>query len=265
MERPSRARLLVVLAVLLCVAGAGLIARPPDTPPAIKQTEGWHEWWWTSDRVEDPLYRSPRPLDAAGAQRWELSEDSRIEVLFRLDLTRDIFAPFAARATGHVELDTLDLDGLRFMKMEEFRNTYRQTVDCLLIDDIQFLSGKDRSQEEFFQQGAGDVFATLDDSVRRLEVGLESARLGTAPRYPGATARGDLLMRLPGGRDTTRADVVVTRVGPDRIQVRTLDPIGCSLPRGFDRLAVLAEGWGVPVVPREIAIQLRLELIRGTS
>ncbi len=245
MERPSRARLLVVLAVLLCVAGAGLIARPPDTPPAIKQTEGWHEWWWTSDRVEDPLYRSPRPLDAAGAQRWELSEDSRIEVLFRLDLTRDIFAPFAARATGHVELDTLDLDGI---------------AGTLAIDLAEL-----GSQEEFFQQGAGDVFATLDDSVRRLEVGLESARLGTAPRYPGATARGDLLMRLPGGRDTTRADVVVTRVGPDRIQVRTLDPIGCSLPRGFDRLAVLAEGWGVPVVPREIAIQLRLELIRGTS
>jgi len=244
-ERPSRARLLVVLAVLLCVAGAGLIARPPDTPPAIKQTEGWHEWWWTSDRVEDPLYRSPRPLDAAGAQRWELSEDSRIEVLFRLDLTRDIFAPFAARATGHVELDTLDLDGI---------------AGTLAIDLAEL-----GSQEEFFQQGAGDVFATLDDSVRRLEVGLESARLGTAPRYPGATARGDLLMRLPGGRDTTRADVVVTRVGPDRIQVRTLDPIGCSLPRGFDRLAVLAEGWGVPVVPREIAIQLRLELIRGTS
>lgn len=33
--------------------------------------------------------------------------------------------------------------------MEEFKNYYR-SVDALLIDDIQFFAGKDRSQEEFF-------------------------------------------------------------------------------------------------------------------
>jgi chromosomal replication initiator protein len=34
-------------------------------------------------------------------------------------------------------------------KMGEFRHKYR-TVDVLLIDDIQFLAGKDRTKEEFF-------------------------------------------------------------------------------------------------------------------
>lgn len=39
--------------------------------------------------------------------------------------------------------------GIAENKMHEFRTRYR-SVDVLLIDDIQFLAGKDRTQEEFF-------------------------------------------------------------------------------------------------------------------
>jgi chromosomal replication initiator protein len=34
--------------------------------------------------------------------------------------------------------------------MEDFRRRYRETPDVLLVDDIQFLAGKDSSQDEFF-------------------------------------------------------------------------------------------------------------------
>src|SRR5207249_1531152 len=42
------------------------------------------------------------------------------------------------------------IDGIQNNQLVRFRKKYRQT-DVLLIDDIQFLAGKDRIQEEFFQ------------------------------------------------------------------------------------------------------------------
>jgi len=42
------------------------------------------------------------------------------------------------------------INALRFKKMDEFRARYRDEIDILLLDDIQFIGGKDRSQEEFF-------------------------------------------------------------------------------------------------------------------
>lgn len=49
------------------------------------------------------------------------------------------------------------IDAIRKGDIEKFRKKYRK-VDVLLIDDIQFLAGKDKSQEEFFH-----TFNTLLD------------------------------------------------------------------------------------------------------
>ena len=49
-------------------------------------------------------------------------------------------------------------------KISSFKNKYRN-LDCLLIDDIQFLIGKDSSQEEFF-----NIFNTLKDNGKQIVI-----------------------------------------------------------------------------------------------
>ncbi len=54
------------------------------------------------------------------------------------------------------------ITGIRHNRMDEFKKHYR-SVDALLIDDIQFFAGKDRSQEEFFH-----TFNALLESKQRI-------------------------------------------------------------------------------------------------
>jgi len=65
---------------------------------------------------------------------------------------------------------------LRASKMDEFRSAFRD-IDVLLVDDIQFLEGKERMQEEFFHtfnslfEHSKQIAATSDSHPKDIQMG----------------------------------------------------------------------------------------------
>jgi chromosomal replication initiator protein len=150
--------------------------------------------------------------------------------------------------------------------MAEFRRQYRQ-IDLLLVDDIQFLEGKERTQEEFFH-----TFNALHDAQKQIVL--------TSDRPPKETGLEDrLVSRFEWGLVTdikapdfeTRMAILRKKVEEDNLQISGLDDVLTYIARNRTSSVREIEGAVIKLLAyssltrREIDLALAHEALGGPA
>lgn len=121
-------------------------------------------------------------MHAIGLRALELNPDLRVLYVSSEMFTNDV------------------INAIRHQRMDEFRERYR-TIDILMVDDIQFIAGKESTQEEFFhtfnalQQSGKQVIVSSDKPPRAIAALEERMRSRFAGGLVADVQRPDFEMR----------------------------------------------------------------------
>ncbi|HEX4139804.1 MAG TPA: chromosomal replication initiator protein DnaA [Candidatus Methylacidiphilales bacterium] len=153
------------------------------------------------------------------------------------------------------------ISAIQHGELAKFRKSYRQ-VDVLLIDDIQFLAGKDRSQEEFFHtfnalcDGSKQIVLTSDSPpteiaiekrlTSRFEMGL-TAEL----QMPDSETRLAILRHKMAAMPEKLTDAVLNFIA-ERVKTNIR-----RLEGALNRVAAFAQLHGRPITVPQTEVLLR--------
>jgi len=154
------------------------------------------------------------------------------------------------------------ISAIQHGELAKFRKSYRQ-VDVLLIDDIQFLAGKDRSQEEFFHtfntlcDGSKQIVLTSDSpptEIANLEKRLTSRfemGLTAELQLPDAETRMAILRHKMAAMPEKLTDPVLSFIA-ERVKTNIR-----RLEGALNRVAAFASLHGKPITVPQTEVLLR--------
>src|SRR5699024_1757231 len=142
-------------------------------------------------------------LHAIGHRALEINSDLRIMYVTSESFTNDV------------------INAIRTQRMEDFRGRYR-SIDILMVDDIQFIAGKESTQEEFFHtfnalyQNGKQVIVSSDKPPRAIAALEERMRSRFAGGLIADVQTPDFEMRTAILR--TKADELGITLPPDVVE-----------------------------------------------
>ncbi len=155
------------------------------------------------------------------------------------------------------------INSIKSNRMEEFRSRYRFGCDVLLIDDVQFIAGKESTQEEFFH-----TFNTLYESKKQIALTSDKSPKDMSYLEERLRSRFEwgLITDIQPPETETRTAIIKNKTDSERVAVS--DEVALYLAKNTSSNVRELEGMLTNIIARarllntEISLELAKDVLK---